>query len=294
MYKYLFIIIIILIILYYYTPKIISDIGYGYLNPVKVKYIINNNNNNNNYDIIKYKFSHKYFDGDLMKLYIEKSKKNKINNKIKINGDAKDILNIYNKYQIIDIKNNKKYSSFTCAVAYIIKLIFKYRNCNIKSCKKSKELHYNECKYNTCNKLKIGIVISKRHLLEYVYVPGNYLKIGVYEIYKHNTYEEICNIHNNIIKNIKYNDTYNVNTTISDIYNAHDCDIIFNSWRNLSHIKRDDGLELIRLPEKLNKKDLINDLFTTRKKNMYVKLDYYNNKWIISYFENILSKNMGY
>ena len=290
---YIFIFLVILSIIFiFYTPKSLSNYLYGFLKPVRLKYIITNNpiKLNKKYNVIDYEFIHRYFDGDLMNLHIKDST-------VTPKKQIRFINNPYKKYQIIPNQFKlEQYSSFTQAVAYIIKKLFKYRNCDITDCpeKTPNLFKYNPCKYRTCKSLKIGIVVSKRHLLKNQYTKGNFLKFATYTVYSHNTFPEICDIHYHTIKKTKYTSCYMENTTFNDIIKAYDCDIIFNSWRNLTNITRNDGTQLVRVPENLNKQDLINKLFKTYNKNMYVKLDYYETNWIISFFEKLTPYSMGY
>jgi hypothetical protein len=215
-----------------------------------------------NYDnkILEYSFHHKKYDGDLMSLTIKKM----TNLSEKINKSKF----FYYNYQKVYNPNNPKYSSFTNICAFILKKILA----------------------NSNKKIKVGIIVSKRHCLNNKYKSGNYFNIATYYVYPNMNFNNICEIHYSTIIKVK-NNFKKVSLKINDLCNFYNCNYIFNSHRNLSYIERDDGYKLLRiqLKEEIPSEKDIDDMYHFKNKKQLIVFNNYDKKWIIT--KIVLHKN---
>ena len=232
------------------TPKIVSDYLIGFFSGyVRLKYIMINNNNN----IVAYKYHHQYYDGELMNMSIKNmTNLGKRNNNIKF---------FYNKYQAITNPKVPNYSSFTNICAQMLKTILT----------------------NSKRKVKVGIIISKRHCLPSKTQVGNYMNIATYVVYPSMSIEEICKIHVESVTKVKNNckKTY---MKLSDVYKISKCNFIFNSHRSLSYIERNDGYKLkrLQLASELPTELEVQKMYNFYNNRQIIVLNNYDNQWIIS------------
>ena len=136
---------------------------------------------------------------------------------------------------------------------------------------------------NSKRKIKVGVIISKRHCLPSVTQEGNFMNIATYIVYPSMTIEEICKIHVDAVTKVKNNcnKTY---MKLIDLYKLYKCNFIFNSHRSLSYIERIDGYKLLRLQlasEIPSEIDMQNMYHFYNSKQIIV-LNNYENQWIIT------------
>lgn len=251
----------IVLYLYFYTPYYLINIMFTIIYPTKLTYIFNYSKYDNVSRVITYKFDHGFYDGSLMSQYIQKS-----NSKHK--RLIKTPKSLYDDFQIIEyiIPNNVKlYSSFTYAISSILRNMQTYYKNN----------------YPKQYIINVGIIINKRHLLKEKSTFGNYIRAVYYNINVYNSYDEICIIHDNAVKK-EQNNKMNLHYTCYDLYMRKTSNIVFNSHRALSYIKRDDNntLTLIRNKNFKNKEDMESKMFT-RNNTKDVYLSYLDKKWVI-------------
>jgi hypothetical protein len=237
--------------LIFITPKKISNYILGFIcGNVHLKYIILNYNNN----IVEYNYHHQTYDGDLMNLSI----KNLTNLGIK---NTENLRLSYNKYQIVPKLNITNYSSFTNACAYILKTVLQ----------------------NSKKKIKVGIIVSKRHCLTNQFQQGNYMNIATYTVYPYMSLNNICEIHIKAITEVK-NDCSKTYLKLYDIYKLYRCNYVLNSHRSLSYIERNDNYKLLRLqiPSEIpSELDMQNMYYFNTFKQLIV-LNNFENQWIIT------------
>ena len=238
----------------FYTPEYITNKINTYFGIIELKYITSD------FNIVKYKFDHQYYDGELMALTIK-------------NNGVKPYYAEPIKYGGFDIKNNKfedyqyvksgrilNYSLFTSAVATILKTIFSYQD---------------------RDEIKVAVVVSTRHFLKKTDKIGNYIKWAVYTVNKNHSLEEICDIHQQAVRNIKDKKPCPLNTTFKDFLMLKDISYVFDSWRSLTHINTEDNLHLRRINEFEISKEKVDEFF---KKDIKVAiiLDFLDKNYIIS------------
>ena len=90
---------------------------------------------------------------------------------------------ILNNLSVFIISSGVKYSSFTNICAFILKKILA----------------------NSNKKIKVGIIVSKRHCLNNKYKSGNYFNIATYYVYPNMNFNNICEIHYSTIIKVKNN-----------------------------------------------------------------------------------------
>ena len=243
------------------TPFFIINYIFGcsQMNPYYLNYYIYKNN----YKYSKtFKINHFYYDGRLTSMVIKK-KKIKLNNLKKIDDVG---CKIYNKHNILSNllnipKNNTTFSSLNYNVAHLLKYISLIQK----------------------KKLRVCVIVSKRNQNEYS--KGNLIKFAFFNVNMYMDNVTIMKIFKYSVENSKKCSKKFIN--IYDIIKFLNCDIIINSWKELSQIETNNGLLLNRFESKiLSEFELLNHLLD-EKKGKIIFFDKYNNDWIINKIENI-------
>lgn len=254
--------------IYFYTPHFIVNIVLKIVcGRLKFTYIFNYSEQDITSKVITYKFDHGFYDGNLMKHYIENS--NSYHTRI-----IKTPKILYENFQVINIKKNYNHIKIYSSLTYVISTILQDMQTYYKK-------HYSNKLF-----LKVGIVVSKRKLLKNTTSLGNYIRTAYYQIGINDSFDKICETHNNIVKNEQSNK--NLFNRGYSIHSMIKCDIFFNSHRDLSYIERKDGntLTLIRNKQFKNKNDMEEHMFNKNIKKRMIFLDFLDNEWIIRSVKN--------
>ena len=209
-------------IILFKTPQSLIDLSFKIsVGKLRLRYIVNYSTDNLNSNILDYAFDHGFYDGGLMNKYLVSSTsvpKRYIGTPLRL----------YEDYQIINYVKFREhqYSSFTLAVGTLL-----HKMCT----------YYQE-KYPNKKGLRVGVFVSKRDLLKCSNVKGNYIRFVNYSIDVTDSLEDICKTHHNAIAKEKANPR--INTSAYEMISVYQNNIILNSHRNLSQIRRDDGNEL--------------------------------------------------
>ena len=132
-------------------------------------------------------------------------------------------------------------------------------------------------------KLRVCVIVSKRN--ENEYSKGNLIKFAFFNVNMYMDNVTIMKIFKYSVENSKKCSKKFIN--IYDIIKFLNCDIIINSWKELSQIETNNGLLLNRFESKiLSEFELLNHLLD-EKKGKIIFFDKYNNDWIINKIENI-------
>ena len=70
--------------------------------------------------------------------------------------------------------------------------------------------------------------------------------------------------------------------SIYDLYLLNNCDLILNSWRDLSTIKNNYGYYLERYEKNILNKHNLNKFLLSKRKRKLVYFDYFDNNYIIN------------
>ena len=81
-------------------------------------------------------------------------------------------------------------------------------------------------------------------------------------------------------KEVKYFNLY-------ELYNLYQCDIIINSWRDLSTINNIYNLTMNRYENKILDKNKILNFLKSNRKRKILYLDYYDNNYVINKIDHI-------
>ena len=205
-----------------------------------------------NCKLTRFKIDHSKMDGYLVSYKINKYLQEKrVSCYINKNIDIPKYLHL--NYNISN--NEKKYSEFTNVVSHYI---------------------YSYLKRNKINKLNIGILVSKRHLLKHPKQNGNFIKIVCYKVTNNMNINNICKLHNQMIKKEKNNKNTYMN--LFNNFNIFNVDLFINSWSSLSEIN-------------YNKQNtyLLNNFLSLKEfyknepiKKKYICISKYKNIWFIN------------
>lgn len=259
-----FICIFVIIFIYFLifnTPFFLINYLFGLsnMNPFYLNYKIYKNNNIYKKEI---KINHIYYDGRLASMKIKDSGI-KVNTHDKISNDFE----LYHSHNIltnllqISKNHNADFSSFNYNVSNLLKFI----------------------SLNNEKILKVCVIVSTRGNNDYSY--GNLINVAFFNVHK---FMDI----NTIMKRFKYSVNKSKKNTrrflnIYEILKLLDCDIILNSWKDLSYIESKNGIILKRFePTILSKQDLLNNLLD-KKKLKVIFFDKYNNDWVINKIKHI-------
>ena len=120
---------------------------------------------------------------------------------------------------------------------------------------------------------------------------GNYLKMAIYTIHVHHTFDDICQIHDRAVKNTKTRRYDVLHTTIVDFLSMTNIDYIFNSWRCLSSIEKYNGAFLSHVNSFKLKEEEINDLYINDNNLCtLILLEYHYKMYLIS---SIISSDLS-
>ena len=248
------------ILLYFFifkTPFLISNslFEFTHYRYIKLRYIINKENIN--YLSDEYNFKNINYDGKLISNIIKNSNFKTISlNKIE-NFKLYDTNNIVENILNLDIsKFNNNYTHLANICSYIIKYV----------------------SINTKFTINICVIVSNRSDTNFNY--GNYITFAFFKVYKTMDIEMILKVYKNEINNarnkeLKYFSLY-------DIYELYNCDLILNSWRDLSEVNNKYSFNFKRYESQLLDKDTILDFLISYRKRKVVYLDYFDNKYIIN------------
>lgn len=252
----IFVLIIFLIscLLIFNTPHIIINIMCRFNGRTKLTYVFNYSDSNSTIQTVTYSFDHGFYDGSLMKQYIEHS--------VSIpTRSVSSKISFYEPFQVINSSDSaKEYSSFTRSIGHILE---------------------RRKRYETKTKIRVGVLMSKRYALNNEMAYGNYFRFPHYDVNLTDAYDVICEKHHRAIeaeRNKK--DSY---FKLCDLYSIAKNDIIFVSNRDTSQIKRKDGnvLTLLRKKKFHSEQHMYECIF--QKANIkFVFMDYLDGNWIIS------------
>lgn len=257
----LFIIVVIFIVhLLFFTPHVIINNliakTLGANNEMNLKYILPHNENPNLSYLMHYRFNHSLYDGALMS---EKVSQSPLQYKTIIRTPR-----IYDDYQVIYSKNNTNntFSSFTIACATICEKLLQ-----------RSEKH----------KLRVAVVVSKRHLLKHKAMTGNFLTCATYTVYKTDNFLQICKTHHEAVYKVKHNSEQYAKL-YSLLYAYYFVDICFNSHKELNTIKHNSGKEMYRIVKSVNfqNEHTLNSLLFNETKSRFVILNMNGSHWYIS------------
>lgn len=268
MYGY-FIFILITIFIYlilFKTPFFISNMIFYFssLNNLVFNYILTKNNKN--YLINSFRFKHTKYDGKLVS-NILKSDKLKISYHRLMLKELKDHVILYKEHNIVkkflELESKSKfvyfneYSNFVNTCTNLLKYILCKSNSN---------------KYNNLskNKLNVAIVVNHRKNDDFNY--GNYITFAFLKIKNSMSYKQIADLISKSINNTKSGSkkTYN----LYDCAKLYNCDLILNSWRDLSIINNINGFKLTRYEEDILTLQQIKQFLFSNKKRKLVFFDY--------------------
>lgn len=258
-----FICIFIIIFIYFIvfnTPFFLINYLFGLsnMNPFYLKYKVYKNDN---IYTKEFKINHIYYDGRLASMKIKDSNIN-ISTLDKISNDFE----LYHSHNIVTNllqipKNNTNFSSFNYISSNLLKFISLNRNKIIKVC----------------------VIVSTRGNNDYSY--GNLINLAFFNVHR---FMDI----NTIMKRFKYSVNNAKKSTrrflnIYEIIKLLDCDIILNSWKDLSYIESKNGTILKRYePTIFSRQNLLNNLLN-KKKLKIIFFDKYNNDWIINKIKHV-------
>tara|TARA_Y100000389_G_scaffold173214_1_gene182238 strand:- start:14 stop:724 length:711 start_codon:yes stop_codon:yes gene_type:complete len=227
---------------------------------IYLRYIIKNNNDSKYYITPKYHFRHIDYDGKLIS-NILKNKIFKLNKLKEINIED---YSFYNSHNIVTNKNsfNNNYSNFANVCAYLIKYMLK-------------------SKYLSIN---VAIVVNNRNSTNFKY--GNYITFGFFKIYNTMTYLEILKRYSSAVNNARNSEMKHF--SLFDLYYLYNCDVVFNSWRELSQIENKNSLYLKRYETPILDKEYIKEFLLSKRKRKMVVFDYYDDKYIINKLDYLM------
>lgn len=259
-----FICIFIIIFIYFIvfkTPFFLINYLFGLsnMNTFHLNYKIYKNNSIYKKQI---KINHIYYDGRLTSMKI-KDYGIKVNTHDKISNDFE----LYHSHNIvtnllqIPKNHNTNFSSFNYTTSNLLKFI----------------------SLNNEKIIKVCVIVSTRGNNDYSY--GNLINVAFFNVHK---FMDI----NTIMKRFKYSVDKSKKSTrrflnIYEILKLLDCDIILNSWKDLSYIESKNGIILKRYePTILSKQNLLNNLLD-KKKLKVIFFDKYDNDWVINKIKHI-------
>ena len=251
------------------TPFFISNMIFKFssLNNIVLNYILTKDNKN--YLINSFRFKHTKYDGKLVSNILKTNKLKISSHRLMLKELKEPIIlykehNIVKKYLEIESKSNfvylNEYSNFVNICMNLLKYIFN-----------------NTSKYNT-NNLNVAIIVNHRTNNNFDY--GNYITFAFLKINNIMSYKEIYDLISTSIKNAKLDSkkTY----TLYDCLKLYNCDLILNSWRDLSIINNINGFQLTRYePHILTLNEIKKFLFSNKKRKI-VYFDYLNSNYVIN------------
>lgn len=221
---------------------------------------------------IRYPFNHKECDGGLLGHNIKHGI---------IRGKVEPVRSIpsYKAYQyisspVVSSCMRTKYSSFTLTTA-----------CMIYSLSRNRD-----------KTLRIGIILSTRHLLHNPVKKGNFIKIVQYKIPCGLTIPDICLIHKKAVDRAKPYFFILKHMTIYDMLRAYNIDYIFDSWRYICNINTVNNNPLQFVNEyPIKENEIFNMYNSPQKGTTLIILCHDGDRFVISHiFKNVASKILGW
>lgn len=257
LYFILFFIIVYIYYIIFDTPFFISNkiLNFTIFKTINLDYIVNYKNNNYLYN---FTLPHEEYDAKLISNYLKTNKLKMKQNPILNISDYKLNYNHNIVNEFLSLNKNtydSKFSNFINTISYLI--------CDI--CMKQQK------------SLNVGIIVNNR--TDNNFQKGNFITFAFFRVYP---YQELYKIMKNMNKSIinaknkekKYFSLY-------DLYNLYNCDLIFDSWRELTYIENIHGFSYSRIENNiLSYNELKKIIYAKRKKFIY--LDYKDNNYIIS------------
>jgi hypothetical protein len=256
--------ILIFFILFYFimfkTPFWISNLTFefGKQKFIHLRYIISKDSNY--YITPIYRFRHSHYDGKLISNILKKKKfiihkLKKINNYelYKNNNIVNNLLNITNDMY------DKKFTKFANVCSNIMKFVSS----------------------NSPSSINVAIVVNNRNNTNFN--SGNYISFGFLTIHKRMDIKTIMIKYNKIVNYARNKETKNF--SLYDLYLLLNCDLILNSWRDLSIINNSHNLLLKRLEGNILDKEYILNFLISKKKKKLVYFDYFGDNYVINKLE---------
>lgn len=242
------------------TPSWMSNLTFeiGKQRIIYLKYIIFKENQN--FVTPSYRFRHSDYDGKLIS-NILKRKNFKLYkmNPIESYELYKEHNIVNNLLNINDELYNKNYTKFANVCSNIMKFI----------------------SLNRSSYINVAIVVNNR--TDDNFSRGNYLSFAFLKIHKQMTLETILDKYTyeiSYVRNRKKN-----NFSLYDLYKLLNCDLILNSWRDLSVINNQHNLLLKRFEGNILDKEYIIKFLLSRKKRKLVYFDFFDNNYVINKLE---------
>lgn len=284
MYGY-FIFILISIFIYFIlfkTPFFISNIIFKFssVNNIVLNYILTKDSKN--YLINSFRFKHTKHDGKLVSNILKTNKLKISSHRLMLKELKESIIihrehNIVKKYLELESVSNlqsqpnfvylNEYSNFVNICMNLLKYIFN----------NTSKYNTNISKYNT-NNLNVAIIVNHRTNNNFDY--GNYITFAFLKVNNLMSFKEIADLISKSIKNAKIDSkkTY----TLYDCLKLYSCDLILNSWRDLSIINNINGFKLTRYEPHILTLNEIKDFLFSNKKRKIVYFDYLNSNYVIN------------
>lgn len=246
------------------TPFFISNMIFKFssVNNIVLNYILTKDTKN--YLINSFRFKHTKYDGKLVS-NILKTNKLKISSHRLMLKELKEPIILYKQHNIV-----KKYLEIESQTNFVY--LNEYSNI-VNTCT-------NLLKYilNNTNHLNIAIIVNHRTNDNFDY--GNYITFAFLEVNNLMSYKEIADLISKSIKNAKSGSkkTY----TLYDCLKLYNCDLILNSWRDLSTINNINDFKLTRYEPHILTLNEIKDFLFSNKKRKIVYFDYFNSNYVIN------------
>jgi hypothetical protein len=274
MYGY-FIFILISIFIYFIlfkTPFFISNMIFKFssLNNIVLNYILTKDNKN--YLINSFRFKHTKHDGKLVS-NILKTNKLKMSCSRLMLKELKDPIILHKEHNIV-----KKYLEIESDSQSQSKFVYLNEYSNfVNICTNLLKYILNNKSKNKTN-INISIIVNHRTKNNFDY--GNYITFAFLIVNNIMSYKEIADLISKSIKNAKSGSkkTY----TLYDCLKLYNCDLILNSWRDLSTINNINDFKLTRYEPHILTLNEIKDFLFSNKKRKIVYFDYFNSNYVIN------------
>ena len=243
----------------FYTPMWMTNLTFeiGKQRIIYLKYIIFKENQS--FVTPSYRFRHSEYDGKLISNILKRKnfklyKMNSITNYelYKQHNTVNNLLDInYDLY-------NKNYTKFANVCSNIMRFI--------------------SLKRSSC--INVAIVVNNRR--DNNFSRGNYLSFAFLQINKQMDLETILDKYT---YEISYARTRKNNFSLFDLYKLLNCDLILNSWRDLSVIDNQHNLLLKRFEGNILDRECIIKFLLSKKKRKLVYFDFFDNNYVINKLE---------
>jgi hypothetical protein len=258
-----FILIFFTLIIYFVlfkTPFWISNLtlNIGKQRNIYLKYIINKDGVN--YVTPNYRFKHSDYDGKLISNILKK----KIFKTFNMNT-----INNYELYKKHNVVNNllninedlydKNYTKFGNVCANLLRFV----------------------SMNNPSTIYVAIVVNNRSDTNFIH--GNYISFAFLKINKTMDVKTILQKYYDIINATRNKKLKNF--SLYDLYCLSKCDLILDSWRDLSEIKNINSLELKRFEGNILEREYILNFLLSKNKRKVVYFDYFDNNYVINKLE---------